>query len=195
MVKFYHFTPKENVGEILEKGLHPGSKIGKRNTWLGVQGDPEYIYLFHYRQAEFLALAALIELNPEITSHSTALFEVSILDASKVERDYDSLLHVFLDERLSLKEQEEKIAGLADARFGLTIVDFSEKGICNAIDSLAEEQWIECAGTYRTKNNLDDVVLVRWQDLLSADKLKAVSDMDTNISQGEKIKKINELLT
>lgn len=150
---FYHITPRRNIHKILSEGLKPATMTGIQNNYNGFFSDPDYIYLWHKERIKKEEMGELIYSFDKLIDNCCAL-EIS-LDTKiiKVERDYDQVFYLIREgnniqwgNRKHITEQLEHV--------GIKIIDFSLKGIKQAIDSISDESWKKFPGSYRTNQTI-----------------------------------------
>lgn len=164
MAKFYHFTPVENVSLIEKDGqLKPGIDSGKRNTYMDIQGDPNFVYLWYPGVIKIIGFLMMLKVSPELSVDKQALLEVSI-DDSLVERDYDQLLYVF-NGGFENKEALHKRLSLQARDYGLELKEYTPDGCKKAIDAVSDERWNKKPGSYRTAQNISEFRVISWKDV------------------------------
>jgi hypothetical protein len=150
MRKFYHITKKAYLASILKNGLKPSAETGIQNTYMGLKGDPNFVY--------FETLEGMLDLkkdfdgghyNREIWNEDSVLLEVSLSEKHPVERDMDQLLVMWAynepDRGKYYKKYFEEVFGL---QFILkptkeNIIEFCKKEI-------TEEMWNKNGLPYRS---------------------------------------------
>jgi len=165
VAKFYHFTSNINIPLIEQDGLlKPGVQTGKRNTYMGVQGDPNFIYLWYPGVIKIIGFLMMLGIAPNLTLKNNTLLEVEV-DESTVERDYDQLLYVF-EENYEDEEQLRKRLALQADSYGLKLDDFTPPSVIKAIDSISGEQWNKKPGSYRLSQSIDNFRIVPWREVI-----------------------------
>ena len=162
MGTFYHFTFLENVPGILREGLRPGAETEKANTYFGIKGDPEYIYLWGEKIISTISTLTYLGVNPKITPDTAVLFGV-LMREEEIERDYDQVITAQAirepDSKLFLRLQEriKKIGGVLD--------EASIEGARRAVDSISDDIWETKMGSYRTKSVQQKLIIIPWSDV------------------------------
>jgi hypothetical protein len=188
---YYHFTPTKNAPAILTEGLKLPAETGNRNTWLGVQGDPNYIYYFGSEMIAAVALAVCFGINPEITEETVVLIAVKLPDDA-VERDYDQVLYLLRDPSLTDEQKQQHIREVAKNQFGLELTDTSPKAIDAALDSIPEERWRTRHGSYRSTRSVADTRILSWSQVLTKEDHAFFQSVPATLSEEEKMERLGE---
>lgn len=165
MAKFYHFTLVENIPFIERDGLlKPGTQTGNRNTYMGVQGDPNFIYLWYPGIMKIIGFLMMLGVAPNLTLKNNVLLEVEV-DEETTERDYDQLLYIFKGDYADEEKLRKRLALQADS-YGLKLDGFTPESVIKAIDAISTEQWNKKPGSYRTSQCIDNFKIVPWKEVL-----------------------------
>lgn len=161
----YHFTRRIDLPKVLSEGLRPSSETGNRSVYGGFSGNPDYIYFYSREAMRRIARNFCLGFDPSTTVKNMVLLRVEI-DDSSVERDYDQLL-TFIQYAKSSAEWQRWLLSKA-AGWGTKLTGFTEAGVRDSIDCVAESSWRLNPGAYRTRiKRIPNVVITSWTEFLN----------------------------
>ncbi len=169
MGTFYHATKKQYISSILNEGLKSPTYTGTQNTYYGVKGNPNFVYLNSLNGIRFVKKLISEGVYPkEFWNDNTVLLEAKLDDNVQIERDFDQVLLAMWNSKNEnkaefYKEYFKKLFGLD---FDLDPTEENLVSFCR--EKISDELWDKRISCYRTRGPVkpDCIKIISLEDIV-----------------------------